>query len=110
MDNVKEIYKQRRDQLMSKIENGTAIFGSAKPCRHKYRQDSNFYYLTGFKEPESVLVLAPNHPEHKTILFVRPNDRLQEIWTGKRAGVEGAKEMLDVDATYSIADIDSELP
>jgi Xaa-Pro aminopeptidase len=110
LDSVMEIYKQRREQLMSKIENGTAIFGSAKPCRHKYRQDSNFYYLTGFKEPESVLVLAPKHPEHKTILFVRPNDRLQEIWTGKRAGVEGAKEMLGVDATYSIADIDTELP
>jgi len=109
LDNVMEIYKQRREQVMSKIENGTAIFGSAKPCRHKYRQDSNFYYLTGFKEPESVLVLAPDHPEHKSILFVRPKDRGQEIWTGKRAGVEGAKEIYSVDATYSIADLDSTL-
>ena len=110
MDNLIDIYKLRREQLTSKIENGTAIFSSAKPCRHKFRQDSNLYYLTGFKEPESVLVLSPNHPEHKTVLFVRPKDRLQEIWTGKRVGVEGAKEMYGVDATYSIADLDSTLP
>ena len=110
MDNVIEVYKQRREQLMSKIENGTVILGSAKPCRHKFRQDSDFYYLTGFKEPESILVLAPNHPEHKTVLFVRPKDRGQEIWTGKRVGVEGAKEIYGVDATYSIADLDSTLP
>jgi Xaa-Pro aminopeptidase len=105
-----DIFKQRRERFMSKISNGIAIFGSAKPCRHRYRQDSNLYYLTGFKEPEAVLVLAPEHAEHKSILFVRPKDRAQEIWTGKRAGVDGAKEKFGFDATYAIADLESTLP
>jgi Xaa-Pro aminopeptidase len=95
---------------MSKIDNGTAIFASAKECRHRYRQDSNFFYLTGFKEPESICVLAPDYPEHKFVLFVRPRDREKEIWTGKRAGVEGAKEEYGADAAYSLADLDEELP
>jgi len=95
---------------MSKIDNGTAIFGSAKQCRHKYRQDSNFYYLTGFPEPDSVLVLAPSHPEHKFVLFVRPRDKDQEIWTGKRAGVEGAKEEYCADTAYPITELDNILP
>jgi len=95
---------------MAEIGNGTAIFGSAEACRHKYRQDSNFYYLTGFKEPESICVIAPDHPDHKFILFVRPKDRTQEIWTGKRTGLEGAKEIYGADAAYSLADLDKELP
>lgn len=105
-----EIFRRRREKLMSKISNGIAIFSSAKPCRHKYRQDSNLYYLTGFKEPETVLVLAPEHPEHKSILFVRPNDRTQEIWTGKRAGVDGAKEKYGFDITYPISELENTLP
>lgn len=95
---------------MSKIKKGVAIFPSAKPCKHKFRQDSNFYYLTGFKEPGAVLLLAPEHPEHKYVLFVRPRDRAQEIWTGKRAGVEGAKEIYGADESYPINELDSNLP
>jgi Xaa-Pro aminopeptidase len=105
-----EIYKRRRETVMQKIDNGTAIFGSTKSCNHGYRQDSNLFYLTGFKEPESILVLAPNHPEHKTIIFLSPKDRNQEIWTGKRLGVENAKDELGVDVAYSIADLDNTLP
>lgn len=104
------IYKARREAFMSKLNNGTAIFVGANPCKHKYRQDSNFYYLTGFKEPGSVLVLAPEHPEHKYILFVRPRDKSQEIWTGKRAGIEGAKEEYCADEAYPINEIDNFLP
>jgi Xaa-Pro aminopeptidase len=95
---------------MSKLKNGTAIFGSAEGCRHRYRQDSNFYYLTGFKEPESICVLAPEHPEYKFVLFVRPRDREREIWTGKRAGVEGAKDDYGADAAYTLDELDKELP
>ncbi|MBD3184262.1 M24 family metallopeptidase [Candidatus Poribacteria bacterium] len=104
------MYKTRRDKFMSHLKDGAAIFGSAPGCRHKYRQDSNFYYLTGFKEPESVCVLAPEHPEHKFILFVRPKDKKQEIWTGKRAGVEAAVELYGADAAYKLDEIDKELP
>jgi len=108
LDNL-EIYKSRREKLMSKLKNGALIIGSANSCRHRYRQDSSFYYLTGFGEPESVLILAPEHPEHKEIIFVRAKDRNQEIWTGKRLGVEKAKDELGVDIAYSINDLDSNI-
>jgi Xaa-Pro aminopeptidase len=94
---------------MSKLKNGALIIGSANSCRHRYRQDSSFYYLTGFGEPESVLILAPEHPEHKEIIFVRAKDRNQEIWTGKRLGIEKAKDELGVDIAYSINDLDSNI-
>ncbi len=110
MKDKRSIYQSRREAFMSKIEDGTVILASAKACRHRYRQDSNFLYLTGFREPESICVLAPKHPEHKFVLFVRPRNREQEIWTGKRAGVEGAKEEYGADAAYPLEDLDKELP
>lgn len=109
-------YRQRREQLMAKIGNGTAIFRSA-PCSvmHKdveytFRQDSDFFYLTGFNEPEAVAVLAPHHSEHKFVLFVQPKELEKEVWTGYRCGVEGAKEIFGADEAYSIAELDEKLP
>ncbi len=110
MEDKKPVYQSRREAFASKIDNGTAIFASAPACEHRYRQDSNFFYLTGFKEPESICVIAPDHPEHKFVLFVRPRDREQEIWTGKRAGVEGAKSDYGADAAYPLDELDKELP
>ena len=55
-----------------------------------FRQDNDFYYLTGFGEPRSVAVLAPGRPEGEYVLFVRPRDPERETWDGRRAGVEGA--------------------
>jgi len=95
---------------MAKLDGGTAVFASATPCEHRYRQDSNFFYLTGFKEPESICILAPEHSEHKFVLFVRPRNKDQEIWTGKRAGVEGAKEEYGAAAAYPLDELDKELP
>ena len=110
MDDRRSVYQSRREAFASKIDSGAAIFGSAETCKHRYRQDSNFFYLTGFKEPESICVIAPDHPEHKFVLFVRPRDREQEIWTGKRAGVEGAEEEYGADAAYPLEELDEELP
>ena len=109
MRDNRSVYQSRRETFMSEIDNGTAIFASAKGCNHRYKQDSNFFYLTGFREPESICILAPNHPEHRFVLFVRPKDRDQEIWTGKRAGVEGAKREYGADAAYPLADLDEVL-
>jgi len=103
-------YKSRRERLMSKLSDGAAIFTSAESCKHKFRQDSNFFYLTGFEEPESICVIAPEHPDHKFILFVRPRNRDQEIWTGKRVGEEGAMEDYGADIAYPLSDLDKELP
>ena len=109
-------YYQRREQLMEEIGNGTAIFRSAPSAvmhndvEYIYRQDSDFFYLTGFNEPEAVLVLAPHHSEHRFVLFVQPKDPTQETWTGYRCGIEGAKEILGADEAYSIAELDEKLP
>lgn len=110
MDNGRSVYQSRREVFASKIDNGVAIFGSAAECKHRYRQDSSFFYLTGFKEPESICVIAPDHPEHKFVLFVRPRNKQQEIWTGKRAGVRGAEAEYGADAAYPLDELDEELP
>jgi len=107
---TRAIHQSRREKFMAKIGGGTAMFASAKSCAHRYRQDSNLFYLTGFKEPETICVLAPDHPEHKFVLFVRPRNKDQEIWTGKRAGVEGAKEEYGADAAFPLSELDEELP
>ena len=109
-------YRQRRQELMGKIGNGTAIFRSApiatmhNDVEYTYRQDSSFYYLTGFNEPEAVAVFAPHHEEHKYILFVQPKDPEKETWTGYRCGVEGAKKIYGADEAYSIEELDEKLP
>lgn len=113
---MQEEYKDRRRAAMEKIGSGTAIFRSApvavmhNDVDYAYRQDSDFYYLTGFNEPDAVAVLAPHHNEHQFILFVRPRDPNQEVWTGTRAGVDGAKELYGADEAYPISDLDEKLP
>jgi Xaa-Pro aminopeptidase len=109
-------YRQRREQLMTKIGNGTAIFRSAPTAvmhndvEYIYRQDSDFFYLTGFNEPEAVAVLAPHHEEHRFVLFVQPKDLEKETWTGYRCGVEAAKTDYGADEAYSIDELDEKLP
>lgn len=95
---------------------GIAVVPAALPAirnhdvEHHFRQDSDFFYLTGFQEPEAVAVIAPGHPDGEFTLFVRPRDRQQEIWNGYRAGVEGAKERFAADAAYPVGQLDEVLP
>jgi Xaa-Pro aminopeptidase len=109
-------YRQRREQFMAKIGTGTAIFRSAPSAvmhndvEYAFRQDSDFFYLTGFNEPEAVAVLAPHHSEHQFVLFVQPKEREKEVWTGYRCGVEGAKELYGASEAYPIAELDEKLP
>jgi Xaa-Pro aminopeptidase len=109
-------YGQRRERLMNKIGTGTAIFRSSRTVvmhndvEHIFRQDSDFFYLTGFNEPEAVAVLAPHHEEHHFVLFVQPKDPQQETWTGYRCGVEKAKEFYGADEAYPINELHSKLP
>ena len=79
---------------------------------HSYRQDSHFYYLTGFEEAESCLVLAPSKSQpgtYRTILFVLPRDPEKEMWEGQRYGVEGAIQVFGVDEAYLREDLDKKL-
>lgn len=109
-------YQQRREQLMAKIGSGTAIFRSAPAAvmhndvEYAYRQDSDFFYLTGFNEAAAVAVLAPHHEEHKFVLFVQPKDLEKETWHGYRAGVEGAKELYGADEAFPINELAEKLP
>jgi Xaa-Pro aminopeptidase len=109
-------FAQRRDRLMSRIGKGTAVFRSApmavmhNDVEYNFRQDSDFFYLTGFNEAEAVAVLAPHHEEHRFVLFVQPKDLERETWTGYRVGVDLAKEQFGADAVYPIAELDEKLP
>lgn len=108
-------YQQRRRAVMEAIGQGTAIFSSAplavmhNDVEYPFRQNSNFFYLTGFNEPDAIAVLAPHHPEHRFVLFVRPKDRDREIWSGYRTGVELAQERYGADIAYSIEELDAKL-
>lgn len=77
---------------------------------HEFRQDSDFFYLTGFHEPEAVALIVPAHHDGDYHLFVRPRDRDMEIWNGHRAGVEGARERFQADTAHEIDELDSMLP
>ena len=109
-------YRQRREQLMANIKQGTAIFRSApmavmhNDVEYNFRQDSDFFYLTGFNEANAVAVFAPHHEEHKFVLFVQPQDPVKETWSGYITGVEKAKELYGADAVYPINELDEKLP
>jgi Xaa-Pro aminopeptidase len=76
---------------------------------YRYRQNSDFFYLTGFEEPDAIAVIAPA-AEKKYTLFVRPRDPEQEIWHGFRAGVEGAVRDYRADEAFSISEFEQKLP
>lgn len=108
------VFQARRDAFAAKLGDAIAIVPAAvhrlrnNDAEYEYRQNSDFYYLTGFTEPEAVLVVAPGNPERDT-LFLRRRDRAQEIWTGKRLGVEAAPEGLGVQAAFGIDEFDGKL-
>ncbi|MEK8088469.1 Xaa-Pro aminopeptidase [Thermithiobacillus plumbiphilus] len=109
-------YVARRERLLRRMGQGVAIIPTATEktrnadAHYRFRHNSDFYYLTGFPEPEAVLVLAPGHPLGSTILFVRPRDPAREIWDGYRAGLEGAREQYGADQVFSIHEINDILP
>ncbi|HMR75877.1 MAG TPA: aminopeptidase P N-terminal domain-containing protein, partial [Polyangiaceae bacterium] len=89
-------YADRRGRVLESLTDGCLVLGAAPTAirnndiEHEYRQDSDFQYLTGFDEPEALLVLRPTAP--RFVLFVRPKDPEREVWDGYRAGVDGAQQ------------------
>jgi Xaa-Pro aminopeptidase len=108
-------YTSRRKTLLQKLGDGVAIIPTAtekqrnSDAHYAYRFDSYFWYLTGFNEPEAVLVLVGG-AQPKSILFCRDKDMEREIWDGFRYGPEGAKKEFGFDEAYSIAEFDKKLP
>jgi Xaa-Pro aminopeptidase len=116
MITAQEFVRRRRDLMATMSKNSIAILTAApeqvrsRDTYFPYRQDSNFFYLTGFPEPEAVLVLIPKRPQGQFVLFCRERDRSREIWDGRRAGPEGARELYGADDAFPIDDIDEILP
>ena len=110
-------FARRRRQLMRMAGEDAILVLPAAPVRvrshdthHPYRQDSDFWYLCGFPEPEAVLVLVPGRRHGEALLFCRERDPEREGWDGPRAGQEGAMEAYGMDDAYPIDDLDEILP
>ena len=107
-------FEARRRLVLNAISPGALLIWSApvmirnNDVEHEYRQDSDFYYLTGFDEPESALLLKSG-PDSKSIVFVRERDPERETWDGPRLGVERAAEALGVDEAFPISALSTKL-
>ena len=108
-------FRDRRHRLLERMGAGVAILSTAsekarnRDSHYPYRADSYFHYLTGFTEPEAVLVLVAGDAP-KSILFCRERDPDKEIWDGYRYGPERAREVFGFDEAYAIATLDDKLP
>ncbi len=114
--NIKE-FEKRRSQLMRMVGPGGVVILPSAPIRTRtrdieygYRQDSDFYYMTGFPEPEAVVVLAPGRASGEYLIFCREKNPKREQWDGKRAGQAGAVETYGADDAFPIDDLDDILP
>ena len=112
----REITK-RRKELMARLEpNSIALLAAVSPkvrnndAEYLYRQDSDFYYLTGFAEQDAVLALIPGRKQGEVVLFCQEKDKLKELWSGIILGQKAACEELGMDLAHSIHDIDEILP
>ncbi|MFV8836368.1 Xaa-Pro aminopeptidase [Aquisalimonas sp.] len=110
-------YARRRRELMNLMGDNAVAVVAAAPERprnrdvvHPYRQDSDFHYLSGFPEPDAVLVLIPGREHGEFVLFCRERDPEKEVWDGPRAGQDGACERYGADDAFPIDDIDEILP
>lgn len=110
-------YRRRRRNLMALMaHNSIAIIPSAqqllrsRDTEFPFRQDSDFYYLSGFVEPEAVLVLIPGRVHGEFVVFCRERDPALELWHGLRAGPDGVCARHGADDAFPIGDIDDILP
>lgn len=110
-------FKKRRRHLMELIgKDGIAVLPAAaerirsRDTHFDYRQDSDFYYLTGFNEPEAVAALVPGRPQGEFLLFCRERDPARELWDGARTGPDGAISEFGADDAFPVSDIDDILP
>jgi Xaa-Pro aminopeptidase len=112
-----EEFARRREQLVRMVGKGGIVILPAAPVQkrsrdveYRFRQDSDFYYLTGFAEPHAVAVLLPDRAGAQFVLFCRERDKEKELWDGYRAGQDGAVRDYGADDAFPIDDIDDILP
>lgn len=111
-----EFIRRRQNLTRSAGEHALIVLPSASErlrngdSYYPFRQDSDFFYLTGFDEPDAVLVLLPGRDQGEQILFCRERDPAREQWDGPRLGLDGAREQLGMDDAFPIQDLDEILP
>lgn len=110
-------YAKRRKALMQRVGGKGIVILHAAPevlrnadTHYPYRQNSDFYYLTGFGEPDAVLVLAPKRKDGEFILFNRRRDPDREVWDGPRAGQDGARKIYQANQSFPIDEFEKKLP
>ena len=115
MDNA--IYKSRRINLSEKLPKNSVLLIPGANTQYRnadsayaFRQDSNFYYLSGFREPDSLMAIINNDDGINSIIFVPPKDKLKEIWDGHRSGPIGAVKQFLFDKAYDNSEIDNMMP
>jgi len=111
-----EVFRSRRERVLEELGDGAMVLPAApilyrsRDSQLPYRPDSELFYLTGFSEPESLLVLRGFAEEERAVLFVRPRDSTAEQWSGSRLGPDRARERFSVDAAHPIDEMGSRLP
>ncbi len=113
----KKVFEERRETFLNKLNGKAAIIPAAKlvrhhaDCEYPFRQDSNFWYLTGFDEPDAIALFLSHKPKgERFIMFVAPKDVISEVWHGFRWGLEGAEKEFKADKAHSITEIRDLLP
>ena len=113
----KEEFGERRTRVFTQMQPNSALLLFSEiekrrnnDCSYPFRQDSYFWYLTGFNEPNAALLLLKTEQAEKAIIFLRPRDPLLETWNGRRLGVERAPQQLNVNEAYSIEEFATVLP
>ena len=113
----KEEFGERRTRVFTQMQPNSALLLFSEiekrrnnDCTYPFRQDSYFWYLTGFNEPNAALLLLKTEQAEKAIIFLRPRDPLLETWNGRRLGVEHAPQQLNVNEAYSIEEFSTVLP
>ncbi len=114
--NTHELARRRRDLMLKMSSSGVAIIPAAslttrsRDTEYVFRQDSDFFYLTGFAEPEAMMVLAPEREEGEYIVFCQPKDAEKELWEGRREGPDGLVQNYGVDEAHAIDELEHMLP
>ncbi|MEB3333924.1 MAG: aminopeptidase P N-terminal domain-containing protein [Cyanobacteriota bacterium] len=111
-----EVFADRRDRFLHRLGSAAAVIPAA-PLRthhadveHAFRQDSDFWYLTGFDEPDAVALFLPHQPDHPFVLFVAPREASAEVWNGFRWGCEGAVTTFGASLAHPLAELEERLP
>ena len=112
------MHRQHRERFLEILtrEGAAAVVATGAPAirnhdsEYRFRPGSDFWYLTGFHEPDAVLVLAPRRDDGRAVLFLNDRNPDQEVWTGRRLGVDAAPETLGIDQAYPIESLWDELP